>query len=61
LVSASHLNGELGEVKDVKETGPIRFAVHFEKKNLKSAFVKPENLRIAFELPDEKLPIESGT
>jgi hypothetical protein len=61
LVSASHLNGELGVARDVKKSGTgIRFAVHFEKKNLKSAFVKPENLRIAFELPSEKLPIESG-
>jgi hypothetical protein len=62
LVSASHLNGELGVARDVKKSGTgIRFAVHFEKKNLQSAFVKPENLRIAFELPSEKLPIESGT
>jgi hypothetical protein len=54
LVSASHLNGELGDVRDVKknETG-IRLAVHFEKKGAKSALVKPENLRIVFELPDE--------
>jgi hypothetical protein len=52
LVSASQLNGELGEVRGVKEseTG-IRLAVHFKKK--KSALVKPENLRITFELPDE--------
>jgi hypothetical protein len=51
LVSASQLNGELGEVRGVKEseTG-IRLAVHFKKK---SALVKPENLRITFELPDE--------
>jgi hypothetical protein len=55
LVSASHLNGELGVARDVKEneTG-IRLAVHFEKKGAKSALVKKENLRIAFELPDEK-------
>ena len=32
------------------ETG-IRLAVHFEKKGAKSALVKPENLRIAFEIP----------
>jgi hypothetical protein len=52
LVSASHLNGELGVARDVKTSGAgIRLAVHFEKKKL--AFVKPENLRIAFELPDE--------
>ena len=54
LVSASHLNGELGEVRDAKlnanATG-IRLGMNFEKKSLKSALVKPENLRIAFELP----------
>ena len=55
LVSASHLNGELGEVRNVEEneTGTTRLAVHFEKKGVKSALVKPENLRIAFELPSE--------
>ena len=55
LVSASHLNGELGEVRNWKqsETG-IRLGVYFEKKSLKSAFVKPENLRISFELPSKK-------
>jgi len=54
LVSASHLNGELGEVRDMKRSGTgVRLAVHFEKKGVKSALVKPENLRIAFELPDE--------
>ena len=52
LISASHLNGELGEVRDVKKSGTgIRLAVHFEKKGEKSALVKLENLRIAFELP----------
>jgi hypothetical protein len=58
LVNASHLNGEVGEVRDVRDvkksgTG-IRLAVHFEKKVGKSALVKTENLRIAFKLPDEK-------
>ena len=54
LVSSSHLNGELGEVRNVKrdETG-IRLAVHFEKKGVRSALVKPANLRIAFELPSK--------
>ena len=59
LVSASHLNGELGEVRDVKPDGTgIRMGVHFEKKGVKSALVKPENLLIAFELPNnDKLKI----
>ena len=56
LVSASHLNGELGEVRNMKpyEAETTRLAVRFEKKGMKSALVKPENLRIAFELPDEE-------
>jgi hypothetical protein len=53
LVSASHLNGELGEVRNMKqdETGTTRLGVFFEKK---AALVKPENLRIAFELSSEE-------
>ena len=53
LVSASHLNGELGEVRSINhnETG-FRLVVQFEK-DAKSALVKPENLRIAFELPSK--------
>jgi hypothetical protein len=43
LVSASHLNGRLGDVRDMKKSGTgIRLAVHFEKKKgEKSALVKP--------------------
>jgi hypothetical protein len=54
LVSASHLNGELGEVRQLKEdeTG-VRCAVYFEKKGMKSSLVKPAYLRIAFELPSQ--------
>jgi uncharacterized protein YkuJ len=52
LVSAPHLNGELGEVRNMKETeNGIRLAVYFEKKGVKSALVKPGNLQVAFELP----------
>ena len=52
LISASHLNGELGDVRHFKDSNDgIRVGVQFEKKGLKSALVKPENLRIAFELP----------
>jgi hypothetical protein len=55
LVSAPHLNGELGDVRgDVKHDGnEIRLAVYFEEKSLKSVWVKPENLRIVFELSSE--------
>lgn len=39
LVSASHLNGRLGDVRDAKfdeKTGIARLAVHFEKNGVKS-------------------------
>ena len=54
LVGASRLNGELGEVRAHHNniTG-FRLGVHFEKTNLKPAWVKPEDLRISFELPVE--------
>jgi hypothetical protein len=55
LLSASHLNGELGEVRHFKqdETG-MRCAVYFENKGAKSALVKAENLCIAFDLPTKE-------
>ena len=56
LVSASHLNGEIGAARgNVKHDGTgFRLAVHFDKKSLKSALVRPANLRIVFELPSEE-------
>jgi hypothetical protein len=54
LVNA-RLNGEFGEVRDIKQGSTTRLEVHFEKKGEKSALVKPENLRIAFDLPSEDL------
>ena len=53
LINAFHLNGKLGEIRSFAKdsSGGIRFGVHFEEKGLKSAAVKPQNLRIAFELP----------
>jgi hypothetical protein len=55
LVCAPHLNGELGEVRNYKqdETGIIRLVVYFEKRGKRGKSVKPENLRIAFDLPSE--------
>ena len=54
LINASHLNGKLGEIRSMSmdsSSGGFRFGVHFEEKGLKPAAVKPENLRIVFELP----------
>jgi len=51
LVSASHLNGKVGDVRAFHNDG--RLPVYFEDKSQKPAWVKPENLRIAFELPSE--------
>jgi hypothetical protein len=52
LLSASHLNGKLGEVRNIKkpENG-LRLEVYFEKKGVKSALVKPGDIQVAFELP----------
>ena len=53
LVSALHLNGKLGEVKNiVNQPAGTRLEVHFDDKSQKPVFVKPENLRIAFELDE---------
>jgi hypothetical protein len=54
LINASHLNGKLGEIRSMSmdsSSGGFRFWVHFEEKGLKPAAIKPENLRIVFELP----------
>ena len=54
LLGASHLDGELGEVRNMKkpENGNgIRLEVYFEKKGVKSALVKPGDIQVAFELP----------
>jgi len=54
LVSSPHLNGKLGDVRDGKLVGKtFRVDVHFEDAELKSAWVKSENLRIVFELPSK--------
>jgi hypothetical protein len=56
LVSASHLNGKMGDIRArcMNTAGGLRFAVHFEDKSLKPATVKPENLRIVFNLQSEE-------
>ena len=53
LKNAPHLNGKIGDIRSApKQCGDSRFAVHFEDKTLKPALVKPQNLRIVFDLPD---------
>ena len=52
LKNAAHLNGKIGDIRS-RDNSTGRFMVRFEDKSLKSALVKPENLRIVFELPDE--------
>jgi hypothetical protein len=78
LVNASHLNGQMGEVRDFIQrsnsnidntsstqlTGGnngndgIRLAVYFEKRGMRNALVKPENLRIVFDLDDEEVKMK---
>jgi hypothetical protein len=55
LVSSPHLNGKLGDVRDGKLVGDgLQLSVHFEDAELKSAWIKSENLRIVFELPGKE-------
>jgi hypothetical protein len=55
LVRASHLNGKVGDARACHNsiTGR-RVAMHFAGKSLKTALIKPENVRVAFELPREE-------
>ncbi|KAL7545630.1 hypothetical protein ACHAWF_008983 [Thalassiosira exigua] len=53
LKKASHLNGKLGEVVLCADCKTSRYEVRFEDKSMKSVLVRPGNLRIVFELPDE--------
>ena len=50
LKNAAHLNGKIGDVRDSKAG---RYVVRFEDKSLQPVSVKPINLRILFDLPDE--------
>jgi hypothetical protein len=51
LKNASHLNGKIGDVRSY-DTATWRHGVHFEDKSIEPKCVKPENLRILFELPE---------
>ena len=49
----NHLNGKIGDIRSWNDsTGCCE--VHFEDGGLEPGFVKPENLRIVMELPEEK-------
>lgn len=50
LKNATHLNGKIGDARRF-DTKAKRWSVHFEDKTLKPCLVKPENLRILFDLP----------
>jgi hypothetical protein len=55
LEKARHLNGKLGEVKAILNCSDgIRCEVHFKNKDLKRVAVKPVNLCIAFQLPEQE-------
>jgi hypothetical protein len=51
LKNASHLNGRIGDVRSFSNKTK-RYGVHFEDKSIPPKSVKPENLRILFELPE---------
>jgi hypothetical protein len=49
--NAAFLNGKIGDIRSFDEsTG--RYGVYFEDESIKPKSVKPQNLRILFELPD---------
>jgi hypothetical protein len=51
LSNATHLNGKIGDIRSYDEsTG--RYGVYFEDETVEPKSVKPQNLRIVFELPD---------
>eukprot|EP00578_Thalassiosira_sp_NH16_P020305 CAMPEP_0181089974 /NCGR_PEP_ID=MMETSP1071-20121207/7587_1 /TAXON_ID=35127 /ORGANISM="Thalassiosira sp., Strain NH16" /LENGTH=289 /DNA_ID=CAMNT_0023171955 /DNA_START=233 /DNA_END=1102 /DNA_ORIENTATION=- len=50
LKKAHHLNGKIGDLRQANKEAK-RFEVHFEDPKLKPCLVKPENVRILFELP----------
>jgi len=55
LVRASRLNGKVGDARACHNSiAGRRVAVHFADKSLKTALIKPENVRVAFELPREE-------
>ena len=55
-----HLNGEFGVVRELGDVTGLKnndiigtlCLVHFQKKGVKSNWIKPESLRIAFEFPN---------
>jgi hypothetical protein len=49
--NAAYLNGKIGDVRSFDETTG-RYGVYFEDETIKPKCVKPRNLRILFELPD---------
>jgi hypothetical protein len=51
LKNATYLNGKIGDIRGFDED-EMRCVVHFEDKNILPKCVKPENLRILFDLPE---------
>jgi hypothetical protein len=49
--NAAYLNGKIGDIRSFDETTG-RYGVYFEDESIKPKSVKPRNLRILFELPD---------
>jgi hypothetical protein len=50
--------GRSERFKIYDSTGTIRLVVHFEKKGGNSVLIKPDNLHMAFELPNEGCLLE---
>ena len=56
LIGSSNLNGKLGGIRgytNIYELDTFQVVVQIENEVVKSASVKPKNLRIAFDLPSK--------
>ena len=51
--SSSHLNGKVGDVQPWRDGRKDSYEVHFEENDLEPCALKPENIRILFDLPGE--------
>jgi hypothetical protein len=49
--NAAYLNDKIGDIRSFDETTG-RYGVYFEDESIKPKGMKPRNLRILFELPD---------
>jgi hypothetical protein len=51
----TYLNGKIGDIRSFDDSGnTLRFGVHFEDESIPPKSVRGANLRILFDLPEER-------